>query len=186
RTFIVEITGTMREIPSHEHKSQVHLFSKFKVSRDGTCVVRRITTGSADDSTATYPALSRLLGEEKVSSHRNLIFTWMERKLIRGITGLRIGFCKGGLRLRICWLLILITMIAGSLQNVSVATSKTLNLAQKVKTTSASYQAPVRGEPARSLVQRTDDGKTWCISKGYDTSSGNDETPNGRERSKRT
>ncbi|GJS92576.1 hypothetical protein Tco_0799544 [Tanacetum coccineum] len=64
--------------------------------------------------------------------------------------------------------------------------SKTLNLAQKVETTSASYQAPVRGEPARSPVQRIDDGKTWCISKGYDTSSGNDETPNGRERSKRT
>nr|GFC36371.1 glucan endo-1,3-beta-glucosidase [Tanacetum cinerariifolium] len=35
----------------------------------------------------------------------------------------------------------------------------------KVETTSPSYQAPVRGEPARSPVQRTDDGKTWCIPK---------------------
>ncbi|GJX17455.1 RNA-directed DNA polymerase, eukaryota [Tanacetum coccineum] len=92
-TFIVEITGTMREIPSHEHKSQVHLYSKVEI------VVVRGLTGSADDSTATYPALSRLLGEEKV------------------------------------------------------------------ETTSASYQASVRGEPARSPVQRIDDGKTWFISK---------------------
>ncbi|GJV82096.1 hypothetical protein Tco_1517966 [Tanacetum coccineum] len=36
---------------------------------------------------------------------------------------------------------------------------------EKVETTSASYQAPVRGEPARSPVQRIDDGKTWFISK---------------------
>nr|GEW70954.1 O-glycosyl hydrolases family 17 protein [Tanacetum cinerariifolium] len=35
----------------------------------------------------------------------------------------------------------------------------------KVETTSPSYQAPVRGEPARSPVQRTDDEKTWCIPK---------------------
>nr|GEX11026.1 O-glycosyl hydrolases family 17 protein [Tanacetum cinerariifolium] len=34
-----------------------------------------------------------------------------------------------------------------------------------VKTTSPSYQAPVRGKPARSPVQRTDDGKTRCIPK---------------------
>ncbi|PWA85037.1 O-Glycosyl hydrolases family 17 protein [Artemisia annua] len=35
----------------------------------------------------------------------------------------------------------------------------------KVETTSPSYQDPVRGKPARSPVQRTDDGKTWCIPK---------------------
>ncbi|GJS90789.1 putative reverse transcriptase domain-containing protein [Tanacetum coccineum] len=62
RTFFVEITGTMREIPSHEHKSQVHLYSKVEI------VVVRGLTGSADDLTATFRLCMRLCEKQTGSA----------------------------------------------------------------------------------------------------------------------
>ncbi|GJU36992.1 microrchidia 2-like protein [Tanacetum coccineum] len=78
------------------------------------------------------PIVRAPLGFDTVVSIVRFLFTFMKRKLIRGITGLRIGFCRGSLRLRIYCMLILTTMISGSLQNVSLPTSKMLDLDQKL------------------------------------------------------